>query len=119
MLLPSQSIFRMSICHLVVAGAIFNVVIFVVYNVISSCSLASSRRYFGTNRVPILAGSCGYSYLLFFTCSKLAVMPEDIAVTSSKSDVDPCSHGRDTDRQLKKVRTDGQRAFQLYIVDLF
>ena len=33
-------------------------------------------------------------------------MPEDIAITSSKSDVDPCSHGRETDRQ--KVRTDGR-----------
>ena len=40
-------------------------------------------------------------------------MPEDIAITSSKSDIDPCSHGRDTDHQ--KVRTDGQMAFQLYI----
>ena len=26
-------------------------------------------------------------------------MPEDIAIISSKSDVDLCSHGRDTDRQ--------------------
>ena len=26
-------------------------------------------------------------------------MPEDIAIISSKSDVDPCSHGRETDRQ--------------------
>ena len=26
-------------------------------------------------------------------------MPEDIAITSSRSDVDPCSHGRETDRQ--------------------
>ena len=26
-------------------------------------------------------------------------MPEDIAIMSSKSDVDPCSHGRETDRQ--------------------
>ena len=45
------------------------------------------------------------------------------AITSSKSDVDPCSHGRDPDRQ--KMWTDGQTdrqtdrqtAFQLYIVD--
>ena len=49
-------------------------------------------------------------------------MPEDIAITSSKSDVDPFSHGRDPDGQ-KSVdrqtdgRTDGQTAFQLYIVD--
>ena len=47
-------------------------------------------------------------------------MPEDIAITSSKSDVDPWSHGRETDHQ--KVRTDGrtdrQTAFQLYIVDV-
>ena len=42
-------------------------------------------------------------------------MPEDRAIVSSKSDVDPCSHGRDPDRQ--KMRTDGQTAFQLYIVD--
>ena len=43
------------------------------------------------------------------------VMPEDIAIISSKSDVDPCSHSRETD--AKKVRTDRQTAFQLYIVD--
>ena len=41
-------------------------------------------------------------------------MPEDIAITSSKCDVDPCSHGRETDRQKS---ADGQTAFQLYIVD--
>ena len=34
------------------------------------------------------------------------VMPEDIAMTSSKSDVNPCSHGRETVRQ--KIRTDRQ-----------
>ena len=35
-------------------------------------------------------------------------MPEDIAITSSKSDVDPCSNGRDTDRQKSTDRrTDG------------
>ena len=40
-------------------------------------------------------------------------MPEDrIAITSSKSDVDPCRHGRVL--TAKKVRTDG---FQLYIVE--
>ena len=45
-------------------------------------------------------------------------MPEDIAITSSKSDVDPCSHGRDPDGQKSADRqTDGQTAFQLYIVD--
>ena len=47
------------------------------------------------------------------------IMPEDIrsyvAITLSKSDVDPCSHGQDTDRQ--KVRMDRRMAFQLYIVD--
>ena len=32
-------------------------------------------------------------------------MPEDIAIVSSKSDVDPCSLGRDTDRQKS---ADGQ-----------
>ena len=32
-------------------------------------------------------------------------MTEDIAITSSKSDVDPCSHGRETDRQKS---ADGQ-----------
>ena len=35
------------------------------------------------------------------------VMPEDRAITLSKSDVDPCSHGRDPDRQ-KCRRTDRQ-----------
>ena len=45
-------------------------------------------------------------------------MPEDVAITSSKSDVDPCSHGRETDRQKSADgQTDGQTAFQLYIVD--
>ena len=45
-------------------------------------------------------------------------MPEDIAITSSKSDVDPCSHGRETDRQKSADgRTDRQTAFQLYIVE--
>ena len=45
-------------------------------------------------------------------------MAEDIAITSSKSDVNPCSHGRDPDRQKSADRqTDGQTAFQLYIVD--
>ena len=45
-------------------------------------------------------------------------MPEDIAITSSKSDVDPCSHGRDPDRQKSAdKRTDRQMAFQLYIVE--
>ena len=40
-------------------------------------------------------------------------MPEDrIAITSSKSDVDPCRHGRVL--TAKKVWTDG---FQLYIVE--
>ena len=32
-------------------------------------------------------------------------MPEDRAITSSKSDIDPCSHGRDPDRQKS---ADGQ-----------
>ena len=41
-------------------------------------------------------------------------MPEDIAITSSRSDVNPCSHGRDPDHQKS---ADGQTAFQLYIVD--
>ena len=40
-------------------------------------------------------------------------MPEDVAITSSKSDVDPCSRGRETDRRKS---ADGQTAFQLYIV---
>ena len=43
-------------------------------------------------------------------------MPEDIAITSSKSDIDPCSRGRETDRQKS---ADGQTAFQLYIVDIY
>ena len=33
-------------------------------------------------------------------------MPENVAIMSSKSDIDPCSHGRDTDHQ--KVRMDRQ-----------
>ena len=45
-------------------------------------------------------------------------MSEDIAITSSKSDVDPCSHGRETDCQKSADgRTDRQTAFQLYIVE--
>ena len=45
-------------------------------------------------------------------------MPEDIAIILSKSDVGPCSHGRDTDRQKSAGRrTDMQTAFQLYIVE--
>ena len=45
-------------------------------------------------------------------------MPEDRAITSSKSDVDPCSHGQDPDHQKSADRQmDGQTAFQLYIVD--
>ena len=44
-------------------------------------------------------------------------MPEDIAIMSSKSDIDPCSHGRDTDRQKSADgridrRTDG---FSVYL----
>ena len=36
------------------------------------------------------------------------VMPEDIGITSSKSDVDACSHDRETDRQKSADgRTDG------------
>ena len=35
-------------------------------------------------------------------------MPEDIAITSSKSDVNPCSHDRETYRQKSEDgRTDG------------
>ena len=35
-------------------------------------------------------------------------MPEGKAIISSKSDVDPCSHGRETDRQKSADRqTDG------------
>ena len=46
-------------------------------------------------------------------------MPEDVAITSSKSDVDPCGRGRETDRQKSADgRTDRQTAFQLYIVDI-
>ena len=44
-------------------------------------------------------------------------MPEDIAITSNKSDVDPCSNGRETDRQKSADgRTDG---FSAYIVDCY
>ena len=36
-------------------------------------------------------------------------MPEDIAITSSKSDINPCSHGQETDRQKSADGwTDGQ-----------
>ena len=46
------------------------------------------------------------------------VMPKDIATTSSKSDVDSCSHGQDSDHQkCADGQTDRQTAFQLYIVD--
>ena len=39
-------------------------------------------------------------------------------VEKLKSDVDPCSHGRDTDHQKSADgQTDRQTAFQLYIVD--
>ena len=38
-------------------------------------------------------------------------MPEDIATTSSKSDVDPCSHGQDPDRQKS---ADGQTDRRLF-----
>ena len=42
-------------------------------------------------------------------------MPKDIVITS---DIDPCSHGQDTDQQKRADgRMDGQMAFQLYIVD--
>ena len=41
------------------------------------------------------------------------VMPDDRAIVSSKSDVDPCTHDRDIDLTKKCGRT----AFQLYIVD--
>ena len=35
-------------------------------------------------------------------------MPEDVAITSSKSDVNPCNHGRETDHQKSADRrTDG------------
>ena len=46
-------------------------------------------------------------------------MPEDIAIISSKSDIDPRSHGRETGRNRppkKCGQTDRQTAFQLYIV---
>ena len=36
-------------------------------------------------------------------------MPEDIAITSSKSDVDPCSHGRDPDGQKSADRQTDRR----------
>ena len=39
------------------------------------------------------------------------VMPEDIAITSSKSDVDPCNP------RYRLPKKCGQMAFQLYIVD--
>ena len=41
-------------------------------------------------------------------------MSEDIAITLSKSNVDPCSHGRETNHQKS---ADGRTAFQLHIVD--
>ena len=40
-------------------------------------------------------------------------MPEDVAVISSKSGIDPCTHEQD----INKMRTDRRMAFQLYIVD--
>ena len=45
------------------------------------------------------------------------VMPEDRAIISSKSDVDPCTPDRDIDPTKKCRQTDGRTAFQLYIVD--
>ena len=42
-------------------------------------------------------------------------MPEYVAITSSKSDVNPCSRGRETDHQKKSA--DGQTALQPCIVD--
>ena len=38
-------------------------------------------------------------------------MPEDMAIILSKSDIDPCNHGRDIDSAIKCRQT----AFQLYI----
>ena len=45
-------------------------------------------------------------------------MPEDVAIASTKSEVDTCTDDRDIDRPKSADRqTDGQTAFQLYIVD--
>ena len=45
-------------------------------------------------------------------------MPEDIAIMSSKSDLDPCSRSQETNRQKSADRQmDRQTAFQLYIVE--
>ena len=48
-------------------------------------------------------------------------MPEDMATTSSKSDIDPCSHGRDPDRQKGADRQTDRRLFSfiLYIYSLY
>ena len=44
------------------------------------------------------------------------MMPEDVAVALSKSDIDPCRYDRDIDRQQNADgRMDGEMAFQLYI----
>ena len=37
-------------------------------------------------------------------------MPEDIAITSSKSDIDPCSHDRDRPLKSADGQTDGSSA---------
>ena len=43
-------------------------------------------------------------------------MPEDVAIASSKSEVDTCTDDRDIDQPKSADRqTDGQTAFQLYI----
>ena len=45
-------------------------------------------------------------------------MPEDVAIALRKSEVDTCTDDRDIDRPKSADRqTDGQTAFQLYIVD--
>ena len=49
-------------------------------------------------------------------------MPEDVAIASTKSEVDTCTDDRDIDRPKSADRqtdgqTDRQTAFQLYIVD--
>ena len=41
-------------------------------------------------------------------------MPEDVAIASTKSEVDTCTDDRDIDRPKS---ADRQTAFQLYIVD--
>ena len=51
-----------------------------------------------------LLGTCVKKLKLLENFKIHFVMPEDIAITLSKSDVDLCSHGRDTDCQ--KVWTD-------------